>query len=82
MLNEWVNISSKILELILTGERILFVKLAWQELLEAKIYLFPTQPDSGQLLSDSCTCHVWTPGSSTDNKAQNQGIQNFSEQEI
>lgn len=82
MLNEWVNIGRKILELILAGEMILFVKLAWQELLEAKISSFPIQPDSGQLLSDSCTCHVWTPGSSTDIKTQTQGIQNSSEQEI
>lgn len=40
MLNECMNIGIKSLELILQREMILFVKLAWKELLEAKISVF------------------------------------------
>ena len=37
MLNEWMNIGIKNLARRLQREMILFVKLAWKELLEAKI---------------------------------------------
>lgn len=83
MLNGWVDIGSKILELILAGEMILFVKLAWEGLWEAKIsFPIPYPARVWQLLSNGCTCHVWTPGSSTDNTAQIQRFLNFSEPEI
>lgn len=70
-----MNTGSKILELIPEGEMILFVKLAWEELLDAEISLLIPY-----LLSDGCTCHLGTPGSATDNTAQTQGFLNFSEQ--
>ena len=55
---------------------IFFVKLVWKELLEAKIFLLiPTQPELGPSLSDSCTCHFWTPGGATDNTAQTLGFE-------
>lgn len=70
-----MNIGTKILHLVLEEEVIFFVKLVWEELLEAKIsLLIPTQPDPSQFLSDGHTCHFWTPGGATDNTAQTQGF--------